>query len=338
MIEPPDEDEIEITILGRGVGESVVVHVPDSGWVIVDSFRDEDGNPAALTYLNAIAVAHDAVDRLVITHFDRDHYVGAVDIYHACSKPRVYVSAALQAPYVQALRADDHAEAIFGEHIELMERAQADTRRGSAHPLVSLKAGMNVQSAAGVRVRALAPMEAVAQMSDADIIALVANGGDVEAVRLRLKRDNRCSVVLSVESPAGHALLGGDLERQPFLYGWEAVVDEPANHPLPRASLLKVPHHGSPTGDAPELWQVLLDPNPELLVAPMSSSRLPRPAGVKRLLNRGRLHQAAPSTSVKVDSTGAPLQPAGAVGSVTARRRPGESAWRVHVQPPAFSH
>jgi hypothetical protein len=51
----PEADELEITLLGPGTGESVVLHLGDNRWMIVDSF-EEDGLPAARSYLDGIQV------------------------------------------------------------------------------------------------------------------------------------------------------------------------------------------------------------------------------------------------------------------------------------------
>lgn len=55
MTNKPAKDELEVTLLGPGTGESVVIHVGDDRWVIVDSYEDE-GLPAARRYLDDINV------------------------------------------------------------------------------------------------------------------------------------------------------------------------------------------------------------------------------------------------------------------------------------------
>lgn len=43
----PPPDVIEVSVFGRGSGESVLVHYGDGQWIIVDSFLI-DGEPIAL--------------------------------------------------------------------------------------------------------------------------------------------------------------------------------------------------------------------------------------------------------------------------------------------------
>ena len=35
----PAHDEIQIVVLGKGIGECVLIHLGDGEWVIVDSFK-----------------------------------------------------------------------------------------------------------------------------------------------------------------------------------------------------------------------------------------------------------------------------------------------------------
>ncbi len=52
----PEKNEFELTLLGPGYGESVVLHVGGGVWVIVDSCVDTNGTPQALRYLESIDV------------------------------------------------------------------------------------------------------------------------------------------------------------------------------------------------------------------------------------------------------------------------------------------
>ena len=53
----PESDQLEVTLFGSGYGESVVVHIGDGKWLIVDSSINSDTKkPAALEYLEGIGV------------------------------------------------------------------------------------------------------------------------------------------------------------------------------------------------------------------------------------------------------------------------------------------
>lgn len=102
----PSDDEVEITLLGRGVGESVVVHLGDRRWMIVDSFVHERV-PAALLYLDEIGVGHGQVVTIVITHFHRDHYRGVGTLHECCQSARLCVTRALRTEKFSRLYGDD---------------------------------------------------------------------------------------------------------------------------------------------------------------------------------------------------------------------------------------
>ena len=92
----PDPDELEVTLLGRGVGESCVVHLGGDRWLIVDSFKS-GGQAAALSYLASIGVDYKRVEHVVVTHFHADHYRGIDQIIDSCSQAMLHITDALLA-------------------------------------------------------------------------------------------------------------------------------------------------------------------------------------------------------------------------------------------------
>ena len=82
---PPDSDQIEVSLFGPGYGECVVLHVGDGAWVIVDSCIDQDDNPVALKYLNEIGIdLAQNVNLIVATHWHDDHIRGLGRLTTAC--------------------------------------------------------------------------------------------------------------------------------------------------------------------------------------------------------------------------------------------------------------
>lgn len=83
-INPPNEDEFELTFFGPGFGESIVLHIPGIGWGVVDSciFRiDKETFVPPLEYLNFLKIENLAF--IALTHPHEDHYKGMDDIiYH----------------------------------------------------------------------------------------------------------------------------------------------------------------------------------------------------------------------------------------------------------------
>lgn len=88
-------------------------------------------------------------------------------------------------------------------------------------------------------------------------------GFDEPIRRIPALRRNDLSVVLRVETEHFSLLLGADLEKR----GWAAILENMAGQ-SDKASVFKVPHHGSKSAHHPEVWRRLLEPNPVAVLAP----------------------------------------------------------------------
>ena len=165
------------------------------------------------------------------------------------------------------------------------------------------------------------------------------------AKRNRSPSANQLSVALWVRCGDAIALLGGDIERR----GWTAVLHDRAK-PTGKASVFKVPHHGSGDADVPEVWEQMLDPELFAVLAPWrrGGGFLPTSHDVERILSRTphAYSSAAPSSSARrrpgtvsrtVRSTGTKLT--GVVGSPgivrLCRSLASGSPWTVRLFDPA---
>ena len=82
---PPRDDEFELTLLGPGYGESIVMHIGEGAWVLVDSCGRADA-PAALDYLETLGIdPAKAVKLIVASHWHDDHICGIAHMARACS-------------------------------------------------------------------------------------------------------------------------------------------------------------------------------------------------------------------------------------------------------------
>lgn len=81
ILNPPEKDEIEITLFGPGYGESIVLKIPDEGWFVIDSCKTKINNSTivpALAYLRALSV--NSLAAVILTHPHEDHYLGLEEI------------------------------------------------------------------------------------------------------------------------------------------------------------------------------------------------------------------------------------------------------------------
>lgn len=334
----PQLDEIEVTLFGRGVGESLVVHLPGGDWLIIDSF-EAGRKPVAMRYLESINVKQEQVKVLVVTHFDKDHYGGIDKLHDRYRGARLMVTDALSGEKFANLFSDKVAQPVLGGLPGTIERADQREILPSVLGLGLryLSAGDEVHSLVGVaHVKALSPTDAATHQSNLELASL---GLDRAGVTRLLTNDNRCSVVLSFQLQDGRALLlAADLVADHPSFGWQAIVSEPNNQSLDRANLVKVPHHGGVSAHDPAMWDRLVTGSAQLLVSPYSPSGLPQASDVTRLCELGdQLFQAAPSTTQYItDEFGNQREMKAKVGRVTARRTLGDPEWRVVLEPPAF--
>lgn len=90
----PAIDELEVTLIGAGssAGESVVVHLANNKWMIIDSCR-AGGKVLPLYYLDKIDVNLEDVLFVVCTHWHSDHVKGLTDVINSCPNARLVMPA-----------------------------------------------------------------------------------------------------------------------------------------------------------------------------------------------------------------------------------------------------
>ena len=77
-------------------------------------------------------------------------------------------------------------------------------------------------------------------------------------------------------------LLGSDLEKR----GWVEILRN-AVRPYGKASVFKIPHHGSKNAHEPDVWKRMLDSNPYAVLTPWhrGDNDLPGQQDVQRILS-----------------------------------------------------
>lgn len=93
-ITQPDVDVAEVTLIGgpHGYGESVVIHIGNGEWIIVDSCIDPSTKECLpLSYLQKMGV--DIANRLkyvICTHWHKDHIDGISQLLEACGSDTIF--------------------------------------------------------------------------------------------------------------------------------------------------------------------------------------------------------------------------------------------------------
>ena len=112
---------------------------------------------------------------------------------------------------------------------------------------------------------------------------------------------NKVAIALWLTVDDVTVLLGSDLEKN----GWIQVLQS-RERPAGKASVFKVPHHGSRSAYVPEVWEQMLDCNPIAMLTPWrrGGRAVPSQHEVDLILSHtSRAYASAPSSSSRRNPT-----------------------------------
>lgn len=275
-------------VLGGGVGESIVLELPQGGWGVIDCYASTMRDPATNLTCQFLHSRHvQSLEFLALSHPHADHYRGLLDLLDAFPVRRFWRFGGLSSQELPRL--------IRGLRQDARERR--NTRQGSEarylqdvlERVAALRRNRSLQVTAMQDVKPLyptphgqSPPSGVAQ-----VFSLGPQTGSVETYQEQLSRcfdredrllpnlpglnQNMISAALRVVYGGTTLILGGDVERQ----GWEEIVAAVAPDWL-AAQAVKVSHHGSPTGYSAGLWALFCaHGQPTAVITPYHRFRLP---------------------------------------------------------------
>ena len=333
---PPDPQQVEITLLGPGYGESIVLHVGEGSWIVVDSCIDASGSARPLQYLESIGVDPTEAVRLVVaTHWHDDHIRGMAAVVQACPRADFCCAAALCDREFLTVVGALHRRPLTRDRTGLREMhgVVSHLYAAGARPTFA-SANRRIYAANECEVWSLSP-------SDSSFETFLASVGEMlpapgaTTTRVPDLRPNDVAVALWIRVGDAVAVLGSDLERK----GWFEVLRSPAR-PRDKATVFKVPHHGSQDADVPDVWTTMLSPQPHAVLAPwrLGGHSLPRDTDARRIVSR------TPNVYITTESVNRPnIRRAGAVTrtlreSGVVLRRTALSTGTVRLRAPIGSY
>lgn len=279
----PRNDEFELTLFGPGYGESLVLHIGDGNWVIVDSHLTPDDVPRATYYLESIGVnPAEAVCLIVATHWHDDHIRGIADLLEKCCKATFCCANALvEHEFLAAV------DALEKRHLTVTGSGAREIYRVFKHLVATntkpcfATADRRILSQGSCEIWSLSPDDKRIFHFLKSIGSLFPSEGQGKS-RVPYQSPNQVSVVLWVEIGDIAVLLGSDLEQ----CGWTDILQS-NSRPNGNASVFKIPHHGSQNADEPEVWNKMLKPNPIAVLTPWTRGRsyLPKQRDIRRILS-----------------------------------------------------
>lgn len=290
----PKADQLEVTLFGPGYGECILVHLGNGHWIIVDSCLDSSTfQPAAISYLEDIGIDPARAVKLVIaTHWHDDHIGGMSKLVSFCSGAKFCCSSALgKEEFLAMVRAYDKRHMIVSgpgvrevnEVFEILrERDEPATSASPNKVILYLKSG-DTGHGQECKVWTLSPSEKQYQKFLTELTVLMPKVKETK-FRCTPQAPNHLSVVTWVEIGDTAILLGGDLEETGEAgTGWSVIVAS-AERPRGRASIFKIPHHGSVTAHNDDVWGQMLVTLPFAILAPWNRGwKLPSPEDVARI-------------------------------------------------------
>lgn len=307
----PSSDQFEISLIGTGggYGESIVVHLGDGQWMVVDSCKDpSSGEILPLEYLKSIGVKpNESVKLIVCTHWHDDHILGVSAILKACENAELsFARVNDRKKFLRLIGLDYHkignigslsSTKEFNECLDILESRKKGIK--GAGPDRSLYKN-SINSGDVCEVFSLSPSDQTISNFDSEISELITEFGEPRK-KIVIDSPNDKSVVLYLRLGKHKALLGADLEvTSASNTGWLDIINNSTIIKNEKASYFKIPHHGSENGYHERIWLELLDSDPSANLSPWNKANgLPSPEMINKfLLHSSKLYITSPNISL----------------------------------------
>jgi len=315
----PDIDQIEASLFGPGYGESLVLHIGNDQWVIVDSCIDTNSEDIApLRYLNELGVCLSNVKHIIASHWHDDHTRGLHKVVQACKNAHFWCPAPM-------------TKQEFLYYAKLYQKPQTRLPTGGTTEIYNVFKLIRERSQP---IHRILPNQLILKNNYCSLFTLSPTSQRFEEflqmfselaqkddyVRAPQIKPNSLSVSLWASFDSHGALFGGDVEEQNNK-GWHQILHEQTCIDG-SASLFKIPHHGSNNAHKEEVWSNICSSNVTSILSPFSQGKkkLPSPKDVDRICKKSYQSFATSSPSRKTKAK---------FNSVTEKEF---KAWGIKVQ------
>jgi len=270
LLRPPNKNEVEISVFGPGYGESIVLHIPEIGWGVVDSCITRIGNtyvvPALNYLLELLPPTFPRLAFVVLTHPHKDHYEGIEKVLRQYPGGTERVCR-YDGDGIRELKLYLTQQRVAGNYVlrglvdvfKAMEEAVksgTQFRRLGEMALVFDLKNVSVEGygKTDIRMMALSPSATSSQKYVEMLFkAFPQNGKPIFPIND--EAHNLISVALLLDIGDIQVILGSDVENGlQANTGWNGII---SNKDCPElwANLVKVSHHGSENGFNPLAWE-----------------------------------------------------------------------------------
>ncbi len=280
----PLDSEVEVTLIGTGggYGESIILKVGVDSWIIIDSCVNPTSNePLSIEYLKSIGVDLSKVILIICTHWHNDHIRGLANSLLLCPNAEFSFSAVHDLNKFLLLCELDglkSSRGSIGSTDEFARCLEIVSKRGAVYSkalsnMVLFNITVNNET---FTLFSLSPSPKTVNDFDSEISELITEFGKRNTAVIK-KTPNEKSVALLLKFGSHRVILGADLEiGKDNLEGWRYVINNSKVLDSTKASLYKVPHHGSDTAYLSDIFDIIVNKNSVLKITPFSPSGLPR--------------------------------------------------------------
>jgi beta-lactamase superfamily II metal-dependent hydrolase len=289
---------LELHVLSAGVGESIVLHLPNGEWGVVDCYAssvDDADTNAAIHFLKQRGVHR--LEFLCLTHPHDDHYRGMSHFFDLFDVRYFWRFGGMPGEKLANLAIQIEGSALVARDSHAVE-AVNDFQR-TLNRVTALRKARSLRVKHMIDIQSLYP-EPSSETAPFQVLSIAASTNQVETFEEGLKAcftkqgklrkkgpkldPNTVSAALLIRFGSTVIILGGDVEKQ----GWVETVRLLGEDKL-AAHAVKVSHHGSPNGYIDGLWAAFArNGGPYAVITPFQKHRLPEQAAVEHIAGHAR--------------------------------------------------
>ncbi|MDX2306346.1 MAG: MBL fold metallo-hydrolase [Microscillaceae bacterium] len=277
----PNIAEINLIGTGGGYGESLIIHVGNNEWIIVDSCYNPDTKKSLpLELLVKKEVELNSVKLIVCTHWHDDHIRGISEILEKCEQAIFSFARANDLKkFLQFVSLDyeklnkigsNSSTKEFNKCLEILKTRTLPAKLSEKDKLLYSTKYNDLF----IEIHSLSPSDYSSQLFDVEISSLITEFGQPNQ-KMVIQSPNDRSVVLLLKLGYHNILLGADLEVcSDSNRGW---LDITRNSEVVKISeksrYFKIPHHGSQNGFHQEIWDNLVEILPISTITPWNKKK-----------------------------------------------------------------
>lgn len=282
---------LEIHILNSGIGESIILKLPNGKWGVVDcyspSLRDNQANPT-LHFLKKNNI-HE-LEFLCITHPHDDHYRGMSQIikYYGNNIKEFWrfgginIDELLSYLKINSLENEetkltDSVEDLINTFATITELKKAGLRVRYINDFSKLYSeqcsiGANKTDMQSIEIFSLGPSSNLVHDYVTTLKECFDETGTID-IEKKQKNHNMISIVLMVKFEKTKIILGADAENKSWMY----IMDDHLRSEELSAHAVKISHHGSMSSIINGLWaSFAVKDKPFSIVTPYFARSLPQ--------------------------------------------------------------